>query len=169
MTELPELQRYSMETTEQMLAHDGKFDRSSIIMLFCEAIDLKSFREGEESISLEERTVDAVWSLETEVMNGGYRQFFCNTSGLHAPIIVDALMRVRCPRAAEITQRAIDSLQLQDISVDSIRAAIEKDDPRVEELLDNCAEDFVKAREDEDLPANLITFVRENKDTIRLV
>lgn len=85
MIDLPELQRYSMETTEQMLAYEGKYDNSSIIMLICEAIDLKSTREGEESISQEERIADAVWSLETEVMNGGYEQFFCNTSGMYAP------------------------------------------------------------------------------------
>jgi hypothetical protein len=169
MADLPELQRYSMETTEQMLAHEGKYDNSSIIMLICEAIDLKSFREGEESISLEERIVDAVWSLDTEVMNGGYSQFFCNTSGMHTPIIVDALKRAFCPRAAEITEHAIASLQLPEMTVEAARAGVEKEDPQIEASLEKCGDDFVEARDGEDLPSNLLRFIRENMNSIRLV
>lgn len=169
VTDLPELQRYSMETTEQMLAHEGKYDNSSIIMLICEAIDLKSSREGEESISLEERIVDAVWSLDVEVMNGGYSQFFCNTSGMHTPTIVDALKRSLCPRAAEVTQHAIASLQLPELTVEATRAAVDKEDPQIAASLEKCGDDFVEVREEEDLPANLLRFIRENKNAIRLV
>lgn len=169
MADLPELQRYSMETTEQMLAHEGKYDNSSIIMLIGEAIDLKSFREGEESISLEERIVDAVWSLDTEVMNGGYSQFFCNISGMHTPIIVDALKRAFCPRAAEITEHAIASLQLPEMTVEAARAGVEKEDPQIEASLEKCGDDFVEARDGEDLPSNLLRFIRENMNSIRLV
>lgn len=169
MIDLPELQRYSMETTEQMLDYEGKYDNSSIVMLICEAIDLKSTREGEESISQEERMVDAVWSLEIEVMNGGYEQFFCNTSGIYAPIIVDALNRAFCPRAAEVTQRAIASLQLPELTVEAARTAVEKEDPRIVASLKECGDEFVEARDEEDLPANLLKFIRANKRAIRLV
>jgi hypothetical protein len=58
-----------------------------------------------ESLTAEEYVVLAVEALEREVNNGGYCQFFFNTSS--APRIVDTLQRIGCPEAARLTKRAL--------------------------------------------------------------
>lgn len=48
-----------------------------------------------------------IWELEGEVNNGGYRQFFGNSSGAYKDEIVGALQKVGANKAASITQRAV--------------------------------------------------------------
>jgi hypothetical protein len=64
-------------------------------------------RTGQRALSQEERTVLAVRALDREVNNGGYYQFFCNSSKQFAPEIVQSLF---CRRTARITQRAISAV-----------------------------------------------------------
>ncbi len=58
----------------------------------------------------EERIVFAVEALEREVNNGGYCQFFGNSSREFAPSIADALLRIGCPGTARITRKAIEAV-----------------------------------------------------------
>ena len=48
-----------------------------------------------------------IWELEGEVNNGGYEQYFGNSSGYYKDKIVGALQIVGAYKAADITQRAI--------------------------------------------------------------
>lgn len=42
--------------------------------------------------------------------NGGYSQFFINSSCEFTPIIVESLLRINCPKTAGATKRAIEAL-----------------------------------------------------------
>jgi len=53
-----------------------------------------------------ERVFVAVWELEAEVNNGGFKQYYQNTSGDNACHAVAALLAIRADRAADIVKRA---------------------------------------------------------------
>jgi len=77
--------------TEQLLALEGKYRIESPVHAFEQGISQKAEREGRQSLTEEERIVLAVEALEREVNNGGYDQFFVNSSREFARIIVGAL------------------------------------------------------------------------------
>ena len=110
MPDLKWLDGYSGQTTGQLLALERECRIDSLVLAFDDALDQKTARNGEGSLSREERVILAIEALEREVNNGGYRLFFENSSRQFAPIIVQALARIGCARVAEITQRAIDAL-----------------------------------------------------------
>ena len=83
----------------------------------------------------DERTVFAVRALDREVNNGGYDQFFRNSSNKFAPEIVQSLTRIGCRRTAQITQRAINALHSGPLTVARIKAAMrETNEERDREL-----------------------------------
>jgi hypothetical protein len=58
------------------------------------------------------------------VNNGGYHQFFANSSGKFAATAVSALQRIVCKKTAHITQRAIKTLGISDVTAEAIDNAI---------------------------------------------
>jgi hypothetical protein len=76
------------------------------------AIHQKEERE-EQELSEEETLVLAVEALEREVNNGGFSQFFVNSSRVYTPIIADALQRIGCPETARIAERAVKAAGFQ--------------------------------------------------------
>src|SRR5215472_14129753 len=116
MADLKWLDGYSGQTIDQLVALEGEYRIDSLVTAFHEALDQKAARDGEESLSGEERVVLAIEALEREVNNGGFRQFFENSSQEYAPMIVQALERIGCARTAAITQEAIDALHLPELT-----------------------------------------------------
>ncbi len=89
------------------------------------AIQQKSERVGVDDMTEEETIVLAIEALEREVNNGGYSQFFVNSSREFTPIIVHALLRIGCPKTAEITKRAIQAVGFQGLSPEALNEALE--------------------------------------------
>ena len=48
-----------------------------------------------------------MWALESEVNNGGFSQYFQNSSAETSPFVAEALDVIGAPRTAEICRRAI--------------------------------------------------------------
>jgi hypothetical protein len=61
---------------------------------------------GFDRLSEEEQTVILVWSLEGEVDNGGFDQFYFNSSGNFAAETVETLRRIGASRTAELVEEA---------------------------------------------------------------
>jgi hypothetical protein len=59
-----------------------------------------------EKLSEVDRTLILVWSLQGEVDNGGFDQFYFNSSGDHAAETVHALRRIGARRTANLVARA---------------------------------------------------------------
>ncbi len=74
------LEGYSGQSVEQLLSLQGEYRTDSLVLAFEQAIRQKAEREGMQSLTVEERIVLAVEALEREVNNGGYDQFFANSS-----------------------------------------------------------------------------------------
>ena len=113
MPDLPFLDAYSGETTNELLAIEGKYRIDSLVLAFERAMDQKAARVGDESLTEEERIILAIEAMEREVNNGGHGQFFVNSSREYASTIVHALQCIgyRYPRTAEITQSAVKIMQ----------------------------------------------------------
>jgi len=107
MSDLKWLDGYSGQTVDELLLLEAECRIDSLVLAFEQAVDQKAARLGVDALSGEERIILAIEALEREVNNGGYGQFFLNSSREFAPTIVRALALIGCPKTAAITQRAI--------------------------------------------------------------
>jgi Domain of unknown function (DUF4375) len=110
------LSGYSGQTTEELVSLAGKCRTDSLVLAFEQAIDQKEFKRGKNRITPAERIVQAVEALEREVNDGGYSQFFTNSSREFAPIIVESLHSIGCTQVAIVTEMATSALDVPDLS-----------------------------------------------------
>ncbi len=164
MGDLIWLEGFDGQSVDELLALEGTHRVDSLVLAFEQAIDQKRAREGDESLSEAEWTVLAVESLEREVNNGGYRQFFVNTVEF-APIIVDSLRRIGCAKTAAISGDAIAALKLPELTVSAIEQVIYGDDNQRDEALGQCDDRFFEYVERID--ENLLKYIRLHKEKIR--
>lgn len=125
---------YEGQSTEELLALEGEFRIDSMVLAFEQAIQGKS----PDSVCVEESYVLAVEGLEREVNNGGYYQFFVNSSGEFAPIVEAALRSIECPKTADITRDALAALGVGMVTAETVAAAALADDESVRQALATC-------------------------------
>src|SRR5262249_9598931 len=99
-----------------------------------------------------------------EVNNGGYRQFFWNSSRRFAPIIVDSLQRIECERTAVLTGRAIAALRLTEINVDRVTEEIQRENPERNAELEALSSEFYSFDE---VTQQLLRFVLAERTNIQ--
>lgn len=160
------LDGYSGQSVDQLLSLEGKYRIDSLVLAFEQAIGQKVARVGERGLSNEERIVLAVEGLEREVNNGGYAQFFTNSSREYASIIVNSLQRIGCRKAANITEKAIKALDISDLTVEAIETVMAKNDKQREAKLNQCDDEYYK--NEEPIADQLFEFIKANKAHIRL-
>jgi hypothetical protein len=159
------LNTYKGKTVDELLAITGDNEIDFLFAIEL-AVQQKSERVGAGNLTEEERIVLAVEGLEREVNNGGYSQFFTNSSGEYAPVIVDALLRIGCPETAGITSRAIAVLGITDLSPESLHAACTTEDDARDAALDECDQMYYTVGT-ENIGGQLIEFVKANKAMIQ--
>lgn len=166
MPELPFLEEYSGQSTDELLAMEKTHRIDSLLFVFELGIEKRKNRDGIEGLTTEEVIVLAVEGLEREVNNGGYDQFFVNSSAEYASVIVDALRRIGCPEVAAITKDAIAALGAPDLAWDTVEAFIHEDDEERDETLSACDDRYFEYPED--IAGNLFAFIKANRDNVRL-
>jgi len=65
---------------------------------------------GKEDFSVQshpQKVFSAIWAAESEINNGGFAQYFQNTSCETAPFVVEAFEAIGAPRTAAICRRAL--------------------------------------------------------------
>jgi hypothetical protein len=160
------LEGYSGQTVYQLLSLEGRYRTDSLVLAFEQAINQKAGREGRRSLTDVESTVLAVEALERKVNNGGYGQFFINSSPEVASTIVSALQRIDCPKTAKITQRAMKALGISNLKAENSEAAMAPDDKRREKKLDRCDDAYHASVEP--IAERLFAFIKLNKAAFRL-
>ncbi|MDK2970722.1 MAG: hypothetical protein PWP23_477 [Candidatus Sumerlaeota bacterium] len=164
MTELPWLETYDGQTTEELLALEGKYRTDSLVAAFEEA--LASMADGSHGFSYEEVVILAVEALEYEVNNGGYMQFFVNASEF-VPLAIDALESIGRTDALALTRRAIEVIGIKgEVTAEAVEAAIEEENPERDEKLEELDEKYFE--EIGDLSDDLFAYIKANKDEIVL-
>ena len=155
MPELQWLDGYSGESVEDLIALEGKYRTDSLVVAFEQALDQKAARVGDEKLTDEERVILAIEALEREVNNGGYGQFFVNSSREYAPIIVESLRRISCLKVAEITQKALKIMQ-----------EFPEDNEDRQEALGECDTQYFEYPEN--IEKSLFAFIKTNRSKIAL-
>lgn len=167
MTELKWLDGYSGQTTIQLIVLKEEYRSDSLVLAFEQALDQKAERVGKEALTEEERVVLAIEALEREVNNGGYGQFFTNSSNEYASIVVNSLNRIGCVEIAKLTQQAIDCLEIEGpLCVETIERAMEIENEERDEKLSQCDDQYYDIAGD--LADPLLEFITINKDKINL-
>jgi hypothetical protein len=164
MQELQWLDGYSGQTLDELIRLEGECRIDSLVLAFEQAMVKKATRVGHDKLTHEERVILAVEALEREVNNGGYDQFFVNSSREHAPIIVDALRRIGYPKTAEITQGALRVVLKNPISYEEIKVGTWRDDGKRQNAPDEC--DNLYFERPENIEECLFAFVKANRATI---
>jgi hypothetical protein len=130
MTEpLPWLE-YAGQSTAQILAAKSSHRIDSLLCAMEEGILLRQSKAGKRGTTAVERTFLAVMALDREVNNGGYRQFFSNSTRAYASAIVAALRKIGCDATAALTAKAIDVLALERVSAQAVYRAVLRPDAR---------------------------------------
>jgi Domain of unknown function (DUF4375) len=160
------LDGYSGESAEQLISLESEYRTDSLVLAFEQGINQKAERDGAQSLTNEERVVLAVEALEREVNNGGYDQFFVNSSREFAPSIVGALQRIGCKKTAKITQKAIDALGISDLRSDAIEEVICTRDEKRAARLDHCNDLYYKSPEP--IAERLFAFIKANRASMSL-
>ena len=134
---------YTGQSSDEILAHVETHGLFSVLGALKWGLEAKARAQGgEDKLSEEERVFLAVLALISEVNNGGYRQFFWNSSRRFAPIIVHSLRRIDCERTAELTERALATLGLTELTINAVTKEIERDNPERNSRLEALSNEF---------------------------
>lgn len=165
MPELQWLDGYNGQTVDELVALEGKYRTDSLVLAFEQAMDQKAARVGDAKLTDEERVILAIEALEREVNNGGYGQFFVNSSREYAPIVVGALRRIGCPTTAEITQKAATIVQRMPITDEEIDNGTWGENDDRQEVLGEC--DTLYFERPENIEESLFAFIKANLAKIK--
>ena len=127
------LESYAGQTTEQLLALDQRYRIDSLVLAFEQGIQ----QAGEKRpLTQQEKYVLAVEALEREVNNGGYGQFFSNSSNEWADTVVAALRAIGCPKTADISAKAVASREDESALSECDERYYGNDEPIADRLFD---------------------------------
>ena len=161
LADLGWLDGYAGPTLDELLLFDGTESGPGILFAIEQAIQQK----GARGMTGVERTVLSVLALNREVDNGGFDQFFFNSSRQFAPAIVSDLVRIGSVEIADIAQRALDALSLPELTVASIETAMKTENTERTRALNRCDIAFYNTR---GVYEHLLAYVKAHTDGIRL-
>lgn len=108
-----------------------------------------------------EKTFIYIDILEGEVTNGGFEQFFFNSSGAFSHEILEAYHRINADFTADIIYNAISLFPTLPVPKDlNIRRQVLLDDASITSLWDDLDHQFAKS--DENITELLIDFIKRN-------
>ena len=145
---------------------EGQYRTDSLICAIEAAVLVKD--EDDDDISEGELTVLAVEAMEREVNNGGFVQFFQNSSWRFSPYLPAALSRIGATKTRALADQAIDALDIglltQSTDISDYRARME-DAVEKDETIDNLdALDAKYYKLAEDVAGLLFQYVKHNLD-----
>ncbi|MFC5863341.1 DMP19 family protein [Acidicapsa dinghuensis] len=166
MNKLPYLQDYSGQSLDESISLHGSVQTYSINFAIERALDRQFGYEDSPLLTNYQRVILAVQNIEREVMNGGFNLFFLNSSSEFVRYVVDALQQIDCPKTAGLARRAIETLELSDLSGIAIREKIMKDNAVRKGILNELDQQFFKY--EEHLDEKLFAWIKENRKHITL-
>lgn len=156
---------YEGQETAQILACQTTHSIASLLCALKDGLQLRRDRYPEIAETPEETTFMACMALDREVNNGGYDQFFRNSSGQYALNIVDALKSIGCLTTAGITEKAIAALNLSDKTLSAIETSLRRRSEKRDQALEELDQEFYGTFEIED---KLFEFVQSRPQALLL-
>lgn len=158
------LEKYEDQSVDELIDLQNTHRIDSIVLAFESALDVR--RDNGEDLTGVELVILAIEGLEREVDNGGFSQFFYNSSVEYAPVIVASLKKIRCYEMANLAQRAIDILAVDSLDPDTIEKRMDPDDEGLEQALDELDHIYY---ESEEVPGYaLFEYIKNNRESIKL-
>lgn len=94
-------------TTDEILSHESDEHASKVLLALLYRIGEKANKRGIQSLTPVERHLPAVSTLEAEVVNGGFDQYFFNFSGGDSETALAGLKEIGATGAARLLERAM--------------------------------------------------------------
>jgi hypothetical protein len=161
------LDSYNEESVEELIALERDYRLDSIVSAFEQAVERKAEKFGYDKLSHLEKAVLAIESLEREVNNGGFDQFFVNSSGKFTGDLVSSLKLIECFAAAEIVSRAMSALNVEgELTYQNIQNAIFRENQMRDQIFGVCDNDFYEYPDD--ITGKLFDFIKKHPDSISL-
>jgi len=82
-------------------------DKNAILIELSESDRTKFGKEEFSAQSIPQKVFSSIWTIESELNNGGFSQYFLNGSCETAGFVAEALDTICAPRTADICRRAI--------------------------------------------------------------
>lgn len=111
------------------------------------------YDDNMEALNEEQRALYIVRILEAEVNNGGFSQFFFNSSGIFANELVDAFQKIGADKMAEICKKAV-SIYGDEVPADRekreelLSSDNEEQDEKIAAVLTECDDAFYACEDD---------------------
>ena len=141
---------------------DNTINGESVNDIYLGLCDVCDYGQNVDSLNEYERTIFVTQELENEVNNGGFFQFFDNSSGQFASEIVQAFIKIGAEKTAEICRKAVEAFG-QELPVDweERRSLLDQiANAAVADVLDACDTAFYSY--EEDLEALNAAYIRKH-------
>lgn len=158
------LDKYDGQSVDELIGLQNTHRIDSIVLAFEDALDVR--RDNGEELAGVELVILAIEALERGVNNGGFSQFFCNSSVEYAAVIVASLRNIGCHEMANLAQRAIDILAVDSLDPDTIEKRMDPDNEGLERALGELDDIFFKS--DEVPGYALFEYIKNNRESIKL-
>jgi hypothetical protein len=119
-------------------------NKNNILIMLSESDKTAFGKQDFDAQSFPQKVFSAIWAVESEVNNGGFSQYFVNSSNETAGFVVEALDTIGAPNTAEICRHAIavafpDGLPL---SADKISSTASAFSAEIEDQLNKSDQEF---------------------------
>lgn len=141
-----------------------KTDVTEIVIAIDEHLNKKSnYGENIEVLSDPEKVFLFIENLEREINNGGFNQFYFNSSGDYSHQTVDALLKIGAKRTSKIVQKANSEFPYSQVPKDQTTRQIllEQIEEESNSTWELCDQEFYKY--EDDIVGLLLSFVRNYK------
>jgi hypothetical protein len=163
----PWLEQYGGQTAGELVAMRDRYRIDSLLCALEMGIEQSLARRDLNDLSVPEWTLLAIQALQREVNNGGYHQFFINSSADYIHGIVAALMRIGCPEQAAIAAEAIAAAGItEDMEPAAISEHVEEFSEESQDRLGAFDQRFYACRENLDDAS--FAYIEKHQAEIRL-
>ncbi|MBU2019670.1 MAG: DMP19 family protein [Bacteroidetes bacterium] len=140
---------------------------NAIIELDTKLNEISDYGNNINVLSDAEKVVLFVENLEREVNNGGFNQFFFNSSGDFANETLEALKLIGANKTAEIVIRAYNEWPNTNIPSERLERQniLEEIEDKAEETWNNCDTQFYEYNDD--ISSLLLIYVKANKNEFK--
>lgn len=137
-------------TAGEILAHESDATNSPVLAALLWRIEQKCERLGWTNLTDTERRLVAVSTLEGEVLNGGFDQYFFNPSGGDAEVALAGLKEVGATNAAELLERAMGQFAggKPPTGYSQRHQAMDQIQTQAKPVWDKCDSDYYARKED---------------------
>ena len=142
-----------------------KTERQDLIIIQIDSYLNEKSEYGDkiEKLNIYQKVFLFVENLEREINNGGFNQFYFNSSGDFSQETVDALLEIGANKTAEIVKKANSEFKNGIVPKDRTerQSELELIEEKAEEIWNECDSEFYKYQDN--LTELLIAFVIKNK------